>query len=55
MEILIYNSVGKFAENKDKARDIRVNEILPSLERGEEITLNFLTELNQHTVGGFWM
>ncbi len=41
MEILIYNSVGKFAENKDKAKEIRVNEILPSLEKGEEVILDF--------------
>jgi hypothetical protein len=41
MEILIYNYVGKFAENKDKAKEIRLNEILPSLDRGEEVILDF--------------
>ena len=41
MEIIIYNHVGKFAENKDKAKEIRLNEILPSLDRGEEVILNF--------------
>jgi hypothetical protein len=33
--------VGSFAENKDIARDIRVNILIPALEKGEEITLDF--------------
>lgn len=32
---------GSFAENKDVARDIRVNKILPSLKNEEEIILDF--------------
>lgn len=30
-----------FAENKDVARDIRIKQINPALEKGEEITLDF--------------
>ena len=33
--------VGSFAENKDIARDLRLNEIAPVLKKGEEITLEF--------------
>ena len=33
--------VGSFAENKDIARDIRLKEIIPALENGKEITLDF--------------
>lgn len=32
---------GAFAENKDVARDIRLKELLPALERGEEVVLDF--------------
>jgi len=39
--ILIYERAGKFAENKDVARDIRLKDILPALERHEDITLDF--------------
>lgn len=39
--IRLYNRAGAFAENKDLARDIRVNEILPALENGEDIVLDF--------------
>ncbi len=41
MEINIYKSVGNFAENKDTAGDIRTNIIVPSLERGEEVVIDF--------------
>ena len=41
MEINLYKIVGNFAENKDLARDIRTKEIIPSLNRGEEVILNF--------------
>ena len=30
-----------FAENKDTARDLRLNEIIPALEKSEKIVLNF--------------
>ena len=39
--IEIYACAGAFAENKDVARDLRLNEIIPALERGEEIVLDF--------------
>lgn len=32
---------GDFAENKDVARDIRVNKIMPAINKNEDITLNF--------------
>lgn len=41
MEIKIFEKTGEFAENKDVARDMRLKEIMPSLEKGEEIILNF--------------
>ena len=41
MEIKLYSFVGTFAENKDIARDIRINKIIPSLENEEEVTLEF--------------
>ena len=41
MEIKLYEMIGSFAGNKDLARDIRVNKIIPSLEKGEEVILNF--------------
>lgn len=39
--IRIFDRVGAFAENKDIAREIRTQEIIPALEKGEEIVLNF--------------
>ncbi|MEK7790992.1 MAG: STAS-like domain-containing protein [Deltaproteobacteria bacterium] len=39
--ISIYNRAGAFAENKDVARDIRMQDILPTLEKKKEITLDF--------------
>jgi hypothetical protein len=41
MEIKIFEKTGEFAENKDTARDIRLNEIVPALERDEDVTLDF--------------
>ena len=32
---------GSFAENKDIAREIRLKEIVPSLNKNEEVTLDF--------------
>jgi hypothetical protein len=37
----IYSKAGAFAENKDVARDIRLQEILPTLEQNEEVILDF--------------
>lgn len=42
MEIELYKLIGVFAENKDIARDIRINIILPALEKNEEVTLDFI-------------
>lgn len=39
--IVIFDRTGAFAENKDTARDIRVNELIPALSAGEEIVLDF--------------
>jgi hypothetical protein len=39
--ISIFEKAGAFAENKDVARDIRTREVLPALEAGEEIILDF--------------
>jgi hypothetical protein len=41
MTIKISERAGSFAENKDLARDIRLNEIIPALEKGDEVVLNF--------------
>lgn len=40
-EIRLFPDVGKFAENKDAARDLRIGKILPELEKGEEVILDF--------------
>ncbi len=40
-QIPIAVRAGSFAENKDIARDIRVREIIPALESGEEVILDF--------------
>lgn len=37
----LFPIVGSFAEDKDKARDVRVTEIVPILERGEDLILDF--------------
>ncbi len=39
--IKLLKSTGSFAENKDKARQIRLREIIPALEKSEEILLDF--------------
>lgn len=39
--IAIFNRAGAFAENKDVARDIRTQEIIPTLEKKEEVILDF--------------
>ena len=39
--IKLLPKVGSFAENKDKARDIRITEIIPALEKNEEVVLDF--------------
>jgi len=39
--INIQKAVGDFAENKDIAKRIRIEQIMPYLSRGDEIILNF--------------
>lgn len=39
--IVIFNRAGAFAENKDIARDIRKQEIIPALDKNEEIIFDF--------------
>jgi hypothetical protein len=41
ISIHIFNKAGSFAENKDTARDIRINEIIPALDENKTIILNF--------------
>jgi hypothetical protein len=40
--IVIYAHAGAFAENKDVARDLRLKEIIPALERKEGVVLDFV-------------
>jgi hypothetical protein len=39
--IHIFDRAGEFAENKDVARDIRTQEIIPALKNNEEIVIDF--------------
>ncbi|MBI5210923.1 MAG: STAS-like domain-containing protein [Elusimicrobia bacterium] len=39
--ISILEKAGAFAENKDVARDIRLQDILPELDKGSEVVLDF--------------
>lgn len=41
MIITLFEKVGSFAENKDLAREIRISQIIPALERKEEVILDF--------------
>ncbi|MGB3023922.1 MAG: STAS-like domain-containing protein [Candidatus Saccharimonadales bacterium] len=41
MTIVIKKYVGEFGENKDVARDIRVQTIMPALEKGRLVKLDF--------------
>jgi len=40
-EIRLSNYVGSFAENKDIAQDLRLNQITKEIEAGNQVTLNF--------------
>lgn len=40
-QITIFDKAGAFAENKDIARAIRLQEILPALEKDEEVVISF--------------
>ncbi|MBI2066395.1 MAG: STAS-like domain-containing protein [Deltaproteobacteria bacterium] len=39
--ITIFKEAGAFAENKDVARNMRLQEIIPALENHEEVILDF--------------
>lgn len=39
--VKLFETAGSFAENKDLARQIRKDKIIPALENGEEIILDF--------------
>jgi len=41
IEIKLLPVVGNFAENKDLARTVRLTEIIPALDEGKKITLDF--------------
>lgn len=41
MKISMFQKTGSFAGNKDVARDIRVNEIMPTLEKNQEVIIDF--------------
>ena len=41
IEIKLFPLVGSFAENKDVARQVRVEKIIPALEGKQEVTIDF--------------
>jgi hypothetical protein len=41
MTVNLHERLGSFANNKDKAKDIRLNLVIPSLEKGDEVILDF--------------
>lgn len=41
LKIPIYEIFGAFAENKDRAKKVRIESIMPTLSRGEEVVLDF--------------
>ncbi len=41
IEIRLFEETGSFAEDKDIARKVRTQKMIPSLDRGEEVVLNF--------------
>ena len=41
IQIKLYKIVGPFAENKDIARDLRLNKLIPALEKNKNIILDF--------------
>ena len=41
IKIRLFSIVGSFAENKDLARSIRVEKIVPAFKNGQEVTLDF--------------
>ncbi|MFA6918070.1 MAG: STAS-like domain-containing protein [Candidatus Gracilibacteria bacterium] len=41
INIKLFKQVGPFAENKDIAADIRLNNLIPALDKNENIVLDF--------------
>lgn len=41
MIVKMFEYIGNYGENKDMAKQIRIEKILPSLENEEEITIDF--------------
>ena len=41
IHISLFKEAGSFAENKDIARNLRLQKIIPALEKKEEVTLDF--------------
>lgn len=41
IRIKLFKQVGQFADNKDLARDIRLNKLIPELEKEKNIILDF--------------
>lgn len=41
MNITLFDRTGKYADNKDTARDIRTKQLIPALEKSEVVTLDF--------------
>ena len=41
ISIKLFDFVGAFAENKDQAQTLRNDQIIPALNRGEEVILDF--------------
>ena len=39
--IKLIEHTGSFAENKDTARDIRLNKLIPAIENGDDVILDF--------------
>jgi len=40
-EFHLFDLFGDFAEDKDKARDLRISKVIPSLNKGENIIFDF--------------
>ncbi len=40
-QIKMIDHAGSFAEDKDVARDLRLHQVIPALDRKEEVTLDF--------------
>ena len=41
IHIKLFESVGSFAENKDLAREIRLKKLIPAIDKGKQIILDF--------------